>query len=403
MAGLRLGGSSMFNYIQRLLGERGLAPHGFCLLWDPALIWTHVVADALIGVAYFSIPIVIAYFLTRRRDVAFGWVVWMFAAFIMACGTTHFLSIWTLWHPDYGIEALVKAVTAAVSVVTAIALWPLLPRAIALPSPAQLQRANTDLSLRVAERDAALAALRRETAERERAEDMLRQSQKMEAVGQLTGGIAHDFNNLLTIVLANLDRVRRLTEGDARLERPLANALIGTERAAQLTGQLLAFARRQPLQPEERDLNEVVTAVAGLVGATLPDTVRVELDLAPGLWPVRIDANQTENALLNLIVNARDAMPDGGVVTIRSRNVTDAAGDHAVVEVADTGAGMTPDTLARVFEPFFTTKSVGEGTGLGLSQVYGFVTQSGGTIAIDSAPGNGTTVRIVLPRATSLL
>ncbi len=393
----------MFNYIQRLLGERGLAPHGFCLLWDPALIWTHVVADALIGVAYFSIPIVIAYFLTRRRDVAFGWVVWMFAAFIMACGTTHFLSIWTLWHPDYGIEALVKAVTAAVSVVTAIALWPLLPRAIALPSPAQLQRANTDLSLRVAERDAALAALRRETAERERAEDMLRQSQKMEAVGQLTGGIAHDFNNLLTIVLANLDRVRRLTEGDARLERPLANALIGTERAAQLTGQLLAFARRQPLQPEERDLNEVVTAVAGLVGATLPDTVRVELDLAPGLWPVRIDANQTENALLNLIVNARDAMPDGGVVTIRSRNVTDAAGDHAVVEVADTGAGMTPDTLARVFEPFFTTKSVGEGTGLGLSQVYGFVTQSGGTIAIDSAPGNGTTVRIVLPRATSLL
>ena len=391
----------MFTYLQHLLGERGLAPHGFCLLWDPALIWTHVIADALIGVAYFSIPVAIAYFLTRRRDVAFGWVVWMFAAFIMACGTTHFLSIWTLWHPDYGVEGLVKAGTAAVSVVTAVALWPLLPRAIALPSPAQLQRANADLSLRIGERDAALAALRRETAERERAEDLLRHAQKMEAVGQLTGGIAHDFNNLLTIVVANLDRVRRLTEGDARLERPLANALSGTERAAKLTSQLLAFARRQPLHAAEQDLNAIVTVMHGLAAAMLPAGMRIDLDLTSDLWPVRVDMNQMESVLLNLIVNARDAMPGGGSVAIRTRNKPgdDAAGDRVVLEVTDAGTGMTPETAARAFEPFFTTKGVGEGTGLGLSQVYGFVTQSGGTVAIDSAPGQGTTIRIALPRA----
>ncbi|MBV8972880.1 MAG: hypothetical protein JO290_11380 [Sphingomonadaceae bacterium] len=389
----------MLGYFQRLLGERGLAPHGFCLLWDPALIWTHVVSDALIGVAYYSIPVAIAYFLTRRRDVAFGWVVWMFAAFIMACGTTHFLSIWTLWHPDYGIEGLVKAATAAVSVATAAALWPLLPRAIALPSPAQLQRVNDDLSLRIAERDAALAALRRETAERERAEDLLRQSQKMEAVGQLTGGIAHDFNNLLTIVMANLDRVQRLTEGDARLARPLASAATGVERAAALTGQLLAFARRQPLETAEHDLNRLARNVERLAAPALPAGVRLTLDLAAAPLPVRVDANQTENALLNLIVNARDAMPGGGTIAVR----TAASDQGAVLEVADTGAGMDEATRARAFEPFFTTKEVGQGTGLGLSQVYGFVRQSGGTVAIDSAPGQGTTIRIVLPQAAPLL
>jgi len=393
----------MFNYLQRLLGERGLAPHGFCLLWDPALIWTHVIADALIGIAYFSIPIVIARFLTHRRDVAFGWVVWMFAAFIMACGTTHFLSIWTLWHPDYGIEGLVKLFTAVVSVVTAVALWPLLPRAIALPSPAQLQGANDALLLRIAERDAALAALQRESAERVRAEDLLRQAQKMEAIGQLTGGIAHDFNNLLTIVVANLDRVRRLTEGDAKLERPVTNALAGAERAAKLTSQLLAFSRRQPLIAADHDVNKVVEGMQAIVAASVPAAITVVFDLAPAVWPVRIDANQLENAVLNLIVNARDAMPGGGTLTVRTRNAAPdegpRAGDHAVIEIADTGTGMAADVVAHAFEPFFTTKDVGKGTGLGLSQVDGFVSQSGGRVTIDSVVGTGTTIAIVLPRA----
>jgi len=395
----------MIDYFQKLLGARGLAPHGFCLLWDPALIWTHVISDALIGVAYFSIPVALGYFLIRRRDVAFGWVAWLFAAFITACGVTHFLSIWVLWNPDYGPEALVKAVTAAVSVATAIALWPLLPRAIALPSPAMLRRANDDLRTGISERDAALAALARETSERQRTEAMLRQSQKMEAIGQLTSGIAHDFNNLLTVVIANLDRVQRLPEGDERSRGAVANALVGAQRAATLTDQLLSFARKQPLQPVAQHLNPVVLQVSSMAAAALPKSVRIETDLADALWPVAIDTAQTEAAVLNLLVNARDAMPDGGSITIRTRNQPNGShpaqpvGDHVMLEVVDSGCGMSPTTIEHAFEPFFTTKNVGEGTGLGLSQVYGLVKQSAGQIQIDSAPGEGTIIRIFLPRS----
>jgi len=393
----------MLEYFRKLLDSDSFAPHGYCLLWNPQLIWTHVVSDALIGVAYFSIPVVIAHFLTQRRDIAFSWIVWMFAIFIMACGMTHFLSIWTLWHPDYGIEALVKALTAAASVVTAVALWPLLPRAIAVPSPAMLQRVNGDLRLRIDERDEALAALERATAERERTEDLLRQSQKMEAVGQLTGGIAHDFNNLLTIVVGNLDRAQRLAATDPAVTKALGHARQGAERAAVLTQQLLAFSRKQPLRPEIHDVNALVRGMADLLERTIGDGIHIETRLEDGLWPVNVDANQTENALLNLVVNARDAMPGGGSLTIatysRSDPGGDPGGDHVIVEVTDDGTGMDEDTVAQVFDPFFTTKAIGKGTGLGLSQVHGFISQSNGTIDIDSRPGEGTRVRIALPRA----
>ena len=396
----------MLDYIRQLLDAPGYAPHGFCLLWNPALIWTHVTADALIGISYFSIPIAIAYFLTQRRDVQFSWVVWMFALFITSCGLTHFASIWTLWHPDYGMEALVKVVTAGSSVVTAIALWPLLPQAVRVPSPAQLQLANGALIERIAERDAALNALERETAERARTEDMLRQAQKMEAVGQLTGGVAHDFNNLLTIVLANLDRARRFAgDGtDPRAARALASAAEGAERAALLTSQLLAFSRQQPLQPSLHDANALVRTTLALAERALPDRVQVHANLAAHLPPVLVDGPQTETALLNLIVNARDAMPDGGILGVKTSAIhateDDLTRTSVMIEISDTGIGMDAATQARAFEPFFTTKPVGQGTGLGLSQVYGFVQQTGGSVAVESAPGHGTAVRIVLPTAT---
>jgi signal transduction histidine kinase len=390
----------MFDYVQKLLGASGLAPHGFCLLWDPALIWTHVVADALIGLAYFSIPVVIAVFVARRPDLQFKWAAWLFAIFILSCGTTHFFSIWTLWNPDYGPEALVKLVTAAVSVLTAVVLWPLLPRVLALPSPGELQLANADLRLRIAERDAALAALAAETAERQRAETMLRQAQKMDAVGQLTAGIAHDFNNLLTVIMANVDRAKRLASNDARQVTALEGAIAGAERAAQMTDRLLAYARRQPLQPVVQDLNIIARQMVEILGTMLDPGVAITADLSPALWPVCVDTAQAENAILNLAINARDAMPAGGTLLLTTRNATDAGGDWVVLELSDTGVGMDSETLERVFEPFFTTKALGDGTGLGLSQVYGFVRQSDGEVAIDSMPGAGTTIRIQLPRAS---
>jgi signal transduction histidine kinase len=399
----------MFDLIRQLLDVDALSPHGICLLWRPELIWTHAISDALIGIAYFSIPVALAYFVSKRPDVAFTWVFWAFAAFILACGTTHFFSIWTLWFPDYGAEALIKAITAAASVATAIALWPLLPRAMALPSPAQLREVNVGLEQRIRERDDALAALRRETAERVRAEEMLRQAQKMEAIGQLTGGIAHDFNNLLTVVLGNLETIQKRAGGtNDAVDRAIRNAKTGAERAALLTQQLLAFGRKQPLQPVDLGINDAVLNVVGLLERTLGHAIEVRTELEPDLWPVRVDPNQLESALLNLAVNARDAMPEGGVLTLRTRKVPAGADpivaaeepgrEFAAVEVSDTGQGMSEEVRGHAFEPFFTTKPVGQGTGLGLSQVHGFVEQSGGKVAIESDLGQGTTVRLYLPR-----
>jgi len=373
----------MFNWLADLVTIRGLPPHGYCLLWDPRLIWTHVISDLLIGLAYFSIPLALARFVTLRRDITFGWAISLFAIFILACGTTHFLSILVLWVPAYGVEGLVKALTAAVSVITAVALWPLLPKLVAIPSPAQLQLVNERLIA--------------EAAERERTEELLRQSQKMEAVGQLTGGIAHDFNNLLTVVIGNLDRALRTSpKENGDLEKPIRNALGAAERAAVLTGQLLSFARRQPLQPQVNDVSTIIVANEALIRQTMGQTVVLTFDLAPDLPGVVIDRNQFENALLNLTINARDAMPDGGEMTISTSN--DPAGTTGVrVTVTDTGTGMDAATVARAVDPFFTTKPVGKGTGLGLSQVYGFTVQSGGIFDLKSTPGTGTTATMLFP------
>lgn len=251
-----------------------------------------------------------------------------------------------------------------------------------------------------AEKEAA-AALRQ-------AEEQLRQGQKMEAVGQLTGGIAHDFNNMLAVVISSLNLLeRRVGIEDDRARRFLEAAVDAARRAASLTQRLLAFSRQQPLRPEPVDVNRVVTGMKDLLRHSLGVDVRLETILADELWRTHIDPNQFENALLNLAVNAGDAMPDGGRLVIETRNaaidpirdeVGITAGDYIVVTVSDTGSGMSAEVIARAFDPFFTTKSVGKGTGLGLSQVYGFVRQSGGHVKIESEVGNGTTVTVYLPR-----
>jgi PAS domain S-box-containing protein len=243
------------------------------------------------------------------------------------------------------------------------------------------------------------------------AEDALRQSQKMEAVGQLTGGLAHDFNNMLAGVSGHLELMKlRLKMGRLEDLRERIDAALGvTQRAAALTHRLLAFSRRQALDPKPTRVNELVASMTDLFTRTAGPAIELDNRLAPDLWPVFCDPNQLESALLNLANNARDAMPDGGTLLIETANVTlDAAaashhpglqaGEHVVVKVSDNGSGMTPDVLARAFDPFFTTKPMGQGTGLGLSMVYGFATQSHGHVRIDSEPGRGTTVRLTLPR-----
>jgi len=273
------------------------------------------------------------------------------------------------------------------------------------------RRTNEELERRAEELAAANLALETQIAQREQVEEALRQSQKMEAIGHLTGGVAHDFNNLLQVILGNLERLgRRLPDGGgSEPERLISAATRAAGRAATLTQRLLAFSRRQPLTPKSLDLNRLMAGMMELLGRTLGETIHVETVLAGGLWRVFADENQLENALVNLAVNARDAMPQGGRLILGTQNVRldDAyarvqddvrAGDYVLVTVSDTGVGMTKDVVARAFDPFFTTKDIGQGTGLGLSQVYGFVRQSGGHVRIDSAPGQGTTVNLFLPR-----
>lgn len=242
------------------------------------------------------------------------------------------------------------------------------------------------------------------------AEEALRQAQKMEALGQLTGGIAHDFNNMLSVIIGNLDMLqRRLLRGEANVHQYAEFALEGANRAATLTERLLAFARRQPLRPEPLQPNRLVAGMSDLLHRTLGETIRTETVLAGGLWRIHTDANQLESAIVNLAVNARDAMPNGGRLTIETANahLDDAyaaahagvaQGQYVLIAVTDTGSGMTLEVMRKAFDPFFTTKPVGRGTGLGLSQVYGFVHQSGGHVKIYSELGEGTTVKIYLPR-----
>jgi len=241
-------------------------------------------------------------------------------------------------------------------------------------------------------------------------DEALRQAQKMEAVGQLTGGVAHDFNNLLQIIIGNLETLERnLPETSGRLHRAVQSAMNGARRAASLTRRLLAFSRRQPLDPKPIDVNVLVTGMSELLHRSLGETIETETVRAAGLWRVEVDANELEATILNLAVNARDAMKSGGRLTIETANAyIDEAyaagqaevtpGQYVSISISDTGEGMNADTMARAFEPFFTTKPVGRGTGLGLSQVYGFVKQSGGHVKLYSEPGQGTTVRIYLPR-----
>ena len=509
------------------------SPHGICLLWEPELIWLHVVSDTIIALAYFSIPFALAIFVLKRKDLKFGWIYWSFGIFIMACGLTHVLSIYTLWVPVYGIEGLVKAATAAASIFTAGMLWPLLPKLLTIPSPFEFRQVQEQLKdeetkardsenllaqFRAAQRaqresmsrltavvetaldgfilidargrillfnpacerlfgyrahevfhenvkmlmppvysehhdryvsnflntgdrkiigtgrevtglrkdgstfpmelsvgeakqdgESIFVGIVHDLTARKHTEEQLRQSQKMESVGQLSGGIAHDFNNLLTVMIGNAEYLGEQLKSREDLRRIADDICRSGERGAELTQRLLAFSRRQFLQPLAIDCHELLDSMHKLLRRTLRENIEIVTAFDPGGIFAFADRAQLESAVLNLALNAQDAMPAGGKLTLGTDVVVidgqdpDAhpevsPGEYALIAVTDDGEGMTPEVIGRVFEPFYTTKEVGKGSGLGLSMVYGFAKQSNGHVSIYSEPGLGTTVRLYLPR-----
>ncbi len=529
-------------------------PHGYCLLWNPSLLWLHAGSDAAIAAAYFMIPLSLLRYSRARPDVSINNVYFSFAAFILLCGTTHLLAIYNIWVPNWWLSGSVKAATGVASIGTAVLLTRLVPQVIALPSPAQLRDANDQLaasnvllSAQVAEREGAQLELSRahddaeelvrvrtaELAESNRKlessedryralvqassdavwtvnadgsaldlrqwseftgmapdtpgfgvhpddaehvmsmwaqalrteepyasqhrlarsdgtwryvrvqavpvfepngrvrewvgshldvteqveslhqlsllQEQLQQSQRLEAVGRLAGGIAHDFNNLLTVIVGAGSLVLEDLPRDHQARQDVEDVVAAGTRAAALTAQLLAYSRKQVLQPRILNINAVLTDVQAMLCRLIGEQVRINLTTRADDWTVRADPNQLEQVILNLALNARDAMPDGGSLTFETEHVVIegdgsashvgvTAGEYVMLSVSDTGTGMDELTRSQIFEPFFTTKSVGAGTGLGLATVYGIVRQSGGHIYVYSELGLGTTFKIYLPR-----
>jgi signal transduction histidine kinase len=431
----------MYDFFAKLFSS-DLMPHGMCYLWRPEIVWLHAVSDSLISLAYFSIPISLAYFVRKRRDLPFHWIFLMFGIFIFGCGSTHVMEIWTLWNGTYRLAGVVKAITAAASIATAIAMFPLVPKALALPKPddlraanelletevaerrrieadlqkanIELQKAHAELERRVEQRTQELAQanedLQNEIASRRQLEERMRQTQKMEALGRLAGGVAHDFNNLLMAISGYNDRIAKALGSESTAAPAAANIRKACDQAALLTRQLLAFSRKQNLQLRVVDLNNVVAEMNQTLLPLLAQSIEVTATPASKPAYVRADPGQLHQVILNLALNARDAMPEGGRLRFETANLRleDGAaqqhnlppGEYVRLEVKDDGSGLSPEARTHLFEPFFTTKA--SGTGLGLSTVYGVIHQSGGSIQIESAPEDGTTVCIYLPRAVNV-
>ena len=401
----------MLQYLRDLLSSDGYAPHGFCLLWQPALIWTHVVSDGIIALSYFSIPVALVWFVRRRNDIAFSWVFWCFAVFILACGTTHIMSIWTLWHSDYGPEALVKLTTAIASVATALALWPLLPKALAIPSPRQLSIANELLAARIAERDEAIARLRAEVAERERAEALLEERGRElylakiaaetanKAKSDFLANMSHELRTPLNAILGYAQLLKRDRSLSERQSIALQTIRQGGEHLLTLITDILDLSKieagKLDLDPSAVDLRSCFTGIVDIIRVRAEEKALSLVFDVPQDLPraVLVDQKRLRQVLLNLLGNAvkfTDAGTIGLSVTIVSRDETHIRLGFAI---ADTGIGIAPDHLGKIFQPFEQAGDAQQrsgGTGLGLSISRQLVRLMGDEIRVESRLGEGS-------------
>ena len=379
-----------------------LAPHGVCLLWRPELLWLHVGADAATGLAYWSIAAALLVMTRRRRDLAFPWAFDLFALFILCCGATHFAAIWVLWYPDYALEGVLKAVTAVVSVATAIMLWPLLPRVLALPAPAALASAN--------------AALRQEVLERREAETMLRSTQadlmttaRRATIGTICAGVAHEMSQPVNVISLWVERCRGAADLPPRVDRALSVVLDQAGRLGLLLDRIRLLSRQA--HGEGSVFDAVAATQAVLAGSNIADEAELHLDLPPGALPVRGSQQQFNEALSHLACNALDAMREH-----RRRNPTTAVRlvveigtgpepDMLSIELRDTGGGVPSALGKRIFEPFVTTKGPQEGSGLGLAIAASIAHSMGGRLDYrnlgDAEAPEGAAFRLTLPLATA--
>lgn len=374
-----------------------------------AELWAGMAENGALALAFLSMALVLTLVVHLRTDLRFGRTFWVVKIFALACAVSHGVAVAAPWHALQAWLMIIDGVAAVFGLAAAAILWSLLPRALAFPSPDKLQTANAELAALVAQRDAALAELRGQVTERERAvakreeaEAALLQSQKLEAVGHLTGGIAHDFNNLLQAVAGNLELIAHKPHDSDRVVGWSAAALDAVQRGRAVTGQLLAFSRKQRLEVMSVRLGELVGGVKDLIEKAVAPLGKVRIEPIDASWNVEVDPLQLELAILSLAVNARDAMPGGGEVTLSAERRSGVvspdlpAGDYVALTVADTGIGMSPEVVAHAVEPFFTTKQAGKGAGMGLSMAFGIMRQSGGSLVIASEEGEGTAVTLLL-------
>ena len=434
----------MPDFITQLFTEN-LMPHGYCLAWRPGILWLHVVSDALIAVAYYSIPVALFYFVRHRRDLPFSWVFYLFCGFIFACGTTHAIEIVTMWKAAYQIEGLAKATTAAVSLATAIALIPLTPKALALRSPAELESANRRLESEIAQRIAAetelqeaydkleervaertaelarttesleleIAERRRREQERRRIDAEIQEAQRLDSLGVMAGGVAHDLNNLLTVISGRGELLReRLVEDQGALE-DLTPILEAARTAATLSEQMLVYAGRSGERTEPIDLSEAINGFARLLSATVSRNAELRYRLDFSAPPIESSPSEVRQVVMNLVLNASEALAgEPGEITVTTGSTMLDSEPPAsfemsfleserqpcvFVEVSDLAGGMDLQTQRRAFDPFFSTKFTGRG--LGLAVVVGVVRSRHGAVRLDSGPGRGSTFRILFPAA----